>query len=165
MTGRSMKRAELERAVDREVGRLSTWMVTLHNAAAERLGLNPTDLVCLYILNETGAITAGQLAQLSSLTSGAITGVIDRLEKAGYVQRESDANDRRRVIIQPIAGRAREVNQMFESTSHSITAEVITRYDEPERALILDFLTRVTSSLLQEYAALRAEKSADKNKR
>ena len=80
---------------------------------------------------------------------GAITGVIDRLEKAGDAVREADANDRRRVIIQPIAGRAREVNQMFESTSHSITAEVITRYDEPERTLILDFLTRVTSSLLQ----------------
>src|SRR4051794_32053548 len=68
-------------------------------AVADQLGLNLTDLSCTGILSAEGPITAGRLAELTGLTTGAITGVIDRLERAGYVRRESDPNDRRRVVV------------------------------------------------------------------
>src|SRR6266581_7672060 len=72
-------------------------------AVAEQVGLNLTDLSCTGILTVEGPVTAGRLAELTGLTTGAITGAIDRMERAGYVRRESDPNDRRRVVVVPIA--------------------------------------------------------------
>jgi len=69
------------------------------NLAAARLGVNLTDLHCLNIIESRGGVTAGELATEAGLSSGAITGVIDRLERVGYAERERDANDRRRVAI------------------------------------------------------------------
>src|SRR5882724_6329519 len=80
---------------------LSTAVVMFHQAIAERIGLNATDFKCLDLLARTGPTTPGHLSELLRLTGGAITGVIDRLEAAGFVQRERDQNDRRRVIIKP----------------------------------------------------------------
>ena len=69
--------------------------------AAETLDINRTDARCLDILdNEGGSITAGRLAELSGLTTAAITAVIDRLEAKGYVQRVRDESDRRRVLVE-----------------------------------------------------------------
>jgi DNA-binding MarR family transcriptional regulator len=69
------------------------------NLAAQRLGVNLTDLLCLNVIESRGGVTAGELAAESGLTSGAITGVVDRLERAGYAQRTRDPADRRRVAI------------------------------------------------------------------
>ena len=69
------------------------------NLAAQRLGVNLTDLHCLSIIESRGGVTAGELAAEAGLTSGAITGVVDRLERAGYARRERDSDDRRRVAI------------------------------------------------------------------
>src|SRR5579884_4289361 len=71
-------------------------------AVADRLRMNATDLLCLGILEWTGPVAAGRLADLTGLTSGAITGILDRLEQAGLVRRERDTRDRRRVIVQPL---------------------------------------------------------------
>src|SRR5215203_7135878 len=68
--------------------------------AAERLGVNRTDLHCLNIIENSGGLTAGQLAAEAGLTTGAVTGVIDRLERAGYARRTQDRADRRRVKVE-----------------------------------------------------------------
>lgn len=68
--------------------------------AAKRLGVSETDLRCLNIVENSGKLSAGELATQSGLTGGAITGVIDRLERAGYVCRVSDPADRRRVWVE-----------------------------------------------------------------
>jgi DNA-binding MarR family transcriptional regulator len=68
--------------------------------AAQRLGVSETDLRCLNIIENSGGLSAGQLASRSGLTAGAITGVIDRLEKAGYARRVPDPDDRRRVKLE-----------------------------------------------------------------
>jgi DNA-binding MarR family transcriptional regulator len=70
------------------------------NLAAQRLGVNDTDLHCLNIIENSGGLTAGELAAQSGLTNGAITGVLDRLERAGYARRVSDPADRRRVNVE-----------------------------------------------------------------
>ena len=72
----------------------------LDAAIAEWLGVNRTDLVCLDILARLGTVPAGRLADESRLTTGAITTVLDRLERAGYVQRLADPSDRRRVLVE-----------------------------------------------------------------
>src|SRR5690349_11753070 len=75
--------------------------VLYQHALADRLGLNVTDLLCLFFLRDTEALTAGQLAEATGLTTGSVTIMIDRLEAAGYVQREKDPTDRRRVLVRP----------------------------------------------------------------
>lgn len=68
--------------------------------AAERLGVSETDLRCLNIIENSGGLSAGELARQSGLTAGAVTGVIDRLEKVGYARRVSDPADRRRIRVE-----------------------------------------------------------------
>lgn len=70
------------------------------NLAAQRLGVNETDLHCLNIIENAGGVTAGELAAESGLTTGAVTGVIDRLERKGFARRVSDPSDRRRVKVE-----------------------------------------------------------------
>jgi DNA-binding MarR family transcriptional regulator len=70
------------------------------NLAADLLGVNRTDLHCLNIIQNAGGVTAGELAAEAGLTSGAVTGVIDRLERAGFARRISDPVDRRRVKVE-----------------------------------------------------------------
>src|ERR1700716_2092268 len=78
----------------------------LGQAAADRIGINATDLNCLNILSFSGQMTAGQLAKDTGLTTATITGVIGRLEEAGYVRRDRDTTDRRRVVIRLVLERA-----------------------------------------------------------
>src|SRR5689334_1433493 len=70
-------------------------------ALAQRLRLNVTDLRALEMVLDEPGLTPGRLAERTGLTSGAVTGVVDRLEKAGYVKRTSDPIDRRRAVIAP----------------------------------------------------------------
>ncbi len=71
--------------------------VLVSSAVAERVGLSSSDLECLdfIVMGNSGAVTPGDLATATGLTSGAITGVVDRLERGGFVRREADAADRR----------------------------------------------------------------------
>lgn len=73
---------------------------TFDNLAAERLGVNRTDLQCLSAIQNSGGLTAGRLAAAVGLTTGAVTGITDRLERAGFVRRVRDADDRRRVMLE-----------------------------------------------------------------
>jgi DNA-binding MarR family transcriptional regulator len=116
------------------------------NLAAERLGVNDTDLHCLNIIENSGGLTAGELATLSGITAGAVTGVVDRLERAGLACRVSDASDRRRVRV--------EVTKMFEDNAGTIwgpmAAEwhstLVERFTAQELELIGDFL-RATNEI------------------
>lgn len=92
-------RAELGEVFDREARRMGS-MATLHNhAVAAYAGLHETDQECVDLLDWTGPITAGEIGTHLGLSSGAVTGLIDRLEAAGWVRRERDPADRRRVIV------------------------------------------------------------------
>jgi DNA-binding MarR family transcriptional regulator len=86
------------------------------NLAARRLGVNETDLHCLNIIENAGGVTAGELAAESGLTTGAVTGVIDRLERKGFARRVPDPDDRRRVKV--------EVTKAFYSRAERIWAPV-----------------------------------------
>lgn len=82
------------------------------NLAAERLGVIDTDQHCLNIIESTGGLSAGELAAAAGLSTGAVTGVVDRLERAGYARRIRDSADRRRINIQVTPGfyaRAEEI--------------------------------------------------------
>ncbi len=137
------EREEIVAALIGESRRMSTRTVLFHAAIAERLGLNPSDHKCADLIwNETGPITAGRLAELTGLSTGAITGVVDRLERAGFVSRVPDPNDRRRVVIACSAeGRAPDIQHLFVPMMLGMVA-VCEKYSEAELTLILDFMRR-----------------------
>ena len=74
--------------------------IAFDDATADRLGINRTDLNCIDIIERHGGITAGELAAEAGLTTGAVTAVIDRLERAGYARRVRDDEDRRRIKVE-----------------------------------------------------------------
>jgi DNA-binding MarR family transcriptional regulator len=128
--------------------------VMFNQAIAERLGINATDLRCVDILSRTGAITAGQLAELTGLTTGAITGVANRLEQAGLVRREPDPEDRRRVILRPVRDRDREVEALFDPLARAWEM-LCERYSDEELSFILEFMKRTRDMLHEETERLR----------
>ena len=108
------ERAELAAAFGAGIRRTGALMQLLGQAAADRIGINATDLNCLNILSFSGHMTAGELARATGLTTASITGVVDRLEEAGFVTRERDPHDRRRVVVQIVLERAlRDVASVF----------------------------------------------------
>jgi len=114
--------------------------------ATEDVGVNPTDLGSLCLLLLHGPAPAGRLAELTGLTTGAVTGVIDRLEKGGFVRREVDPADRRKVIVVPDAGRVdRDLFPHFPSLKRAAAQQFYDDFSIAELELIAEFLTRLTS--------------------
>lgn len=107
-------------------------------AAAQLLGTNRTDGRCLDILDQHGRMSAGELAKESNLTTGAITAVIDRLERAGYAQRVADPDDRRRVLVE-LTARAQELTwEMFGPLAEE-AGPLLGRYSDDELRLLIEF--------------------------
>jgi DNA-binding MarR family transcriptional regulator len=136
--------------------RLSTATVLFHAAIADRLGVSATDVKCYSILRQTGPITAGELAERTSLTTGAITGVIDRLERAELVRRARDPHDRRRIVLELIhdVERERAIGALYEPLGRAITA-LVEQLGAAERATILNFLVKASDVLEAETTRLR----------
>ena len=95
----SKRRAQAMNALNREVRGWQADQELFDSVVSERAGINRTDWRCLDILGTRGPMTAGQLARAVRLTTGAVTGVLDRLEAANLVRRTRDADDRRKVIV------------------------------------------------------------------
>ncbi|MFM1655200.1 MarR family transcriptional regulator [Brevibacillus sp. B_LB10_24] len=127
--------------------------VMLHQKISEKLGLNVTDHKCLDFLNNEGPATAGRLAELTGLTTGAVTNVIDRLERAGYVVRDKDPNDRRRVLVKPVEGGIQQISPLFDSVFRA-TVQLLSTYSEQDILVILDFMRRSNEMALDEMSKL-----------
>ena len=125
------------------------------HALAERAGINSTDLECLDVIQLRGPITAGALAKATGLTTGAITGVIDRLERAGYAVRERGAEDRRKVMVRALPAVAERLVPLARPMERA-TNGVLATYRDDELGLLLDFLTRAHDASLAAMAELRA---------
>jgi DNA-binding MarR family transcriptional regulator len=131
----------------------------LSHACAERLGLHATDWECINLLNEVlpDALTAGRLAELTGLSTGAVTGVIDRLEADGFVRRERDPADRRRVIVRLEEAKMVEVTPLFAG----MIADMLTLqqdYSDDDLARLAGLLT-AASDILRRHALMLREES------
>lgn len=130
------------RAIDADMDRVD-------DLASERLGVNRTDFRCLDLLSRGEPITAGQLASESGLTTGAVTALIDRLERAGYVRRARDPKDRRRVIIAPTKRAREKVWPLFEGIVET-SSGILSRFTTPELEVILRFLETNRAALREQ---------------
>ncbi|YAF98277.1 MAG: MarR family winged helix-turn-helix transcriptional regulator [Nodularia sp. CChRGM 3473] len=154
MSSDRTERSELLSA-NLQLGReLSARTLMFHAAIAERVGLSATEHKALDLLGRAGPLTAGQLAELTRLTTGAITGLIDRLEKVGFVRRERDPSDRRKVVIYPVMEKIEaEIAPLFASMSQQME-KLLSDYSDEELAIIQDFVTQSIAVLQEETAKL-----------
>jgi DNA-binding MarR family transcriptional regulator len=149
-------RAALLAGVLREVRRMTAQSVLISQAVSERFGLNSSDLECLDLALLSGGATAGEFAKATGLTTGAITGVIDRLERAGYVRRGRDPTDRRKVVVRARPAMTRRIAPLYDSLQREMTA-LWSQYRDDQLAVILDFLTRSCNLAVQEIAKLQTQ--------
>ena len=139
---KTLNHSQLLDSLEEQSRELSTRTVIFHHLIGERLGLNPTDHKCLDVIIRRGTpITASQLAEETGLSTGAITGVVDRLEKAGYVRRKRDKNDRRLVFINPLLDKAMvKLTPIFDPIKQA-SRNLYSKYSDEQLTLILDFIT------------------------
>ena len=136
---------------------LNARAIMFHHAVGERMGLSATEHKAADILRRFGPMTAGELASQTGLTTGAVTGLVDRLEKDGFVYREHDKHDRRRVIIRPVAnGMFDEVQALFVPLREQL-CEILVTYDKKEAAAIADFAAKAAEVLRTRAQQLREE--------
>ncbi len=114
--------------------------LAIENRAAERLGVNPTDLHCLNAIENAGGLSAGQLAREVGITSGAVTGAVDRLEGAGYARRVPDPGDRRRVTIEVTPEFYARAEAIWGPLAADWQKQLAARFTAAELARIVEFL-------------------------
>jgi DNA-binding MarR family transcriptional regulator len=149
-------REEIIQAIIEKRREMSTETIMFHQAVADMLGLHITDHKCLDLIHRYGAMPAGRLAELTGLTTGAVTGIIDRLEEAGYVRRTDDPKDRRRIIVEPTKNKKweRKIEAIF-IPLHERMHKLLSSYSDSELAFLLDVLTKTLDQSHQELMKLR----------
>ena len=143
--------AEVLRIIRQAAGRTALFS----QAVAERLGLAGTDVECLDVLLTEGRLTVGRLAELTGLTTGSATRMVDRLEQAGFVGRVADPADRRRVLVQPVAGLESKLGALHDSIRHA-QIEALARYDDQQLRFLADFMKELSDIAQAETARMRA---------
>lgn len=150
---------ELIKAINKEGARQGNLVILFTNALADHVGLSASEFECLSLLRD-GPMTAGALAKRCGLTTGAITGLIDRLERAGFVERRSDPSDRRRVLV------AMKVNKKVQETVIKLydplaqrVNEALVDYNKEQLEAILDWTRRVNAMFEELTEKMVPEKS------
>jgi DNA-binding MarR family transcriptional regulator len=136
---------------------LSAIQIMFLQAVADKIGLNITDMRCLNFIHRSDkTISAKDLVSITGLTTGAITGVIDRLEKFGFIRRGSDFSDRRLVIITPVPEKRAEVEMLFNSINRR-RHRMVSFMNDRELAIAKDFMEKNMAVLKEEIDILRDE--------
>ena len=151
---RTAARAKVLGDLARSAQRAAVDGILFHQAVADRLGLHISDLRCLNVLLEAGSLPAGEIGERTGLTTGAVTRMVDRLERAGYVRREADPGDRRRVIVSPVAEQMARIGPMYAGMA-AAWANAMSDYDEEQLAVILALFDRLHEITRVEIARLR----------
>jgi DNA-binding MarR family transcriptional regulator len=154
-----MSREETIRTIVDRFREVSTETIMFHQAVADELGLYITDHKCMDIIHRFGGMPAGRLGEMTGLTTGAITGMIDRLEKAGYVRRANDPKDRRKTIVEPIRNKKleRKIEMIF-TPLHERMHKFLSSYSDGELTFLLDAITKLIEQTREESKRLRSLK-------
>jgi DNA-binding MarR family transcriptional regulator len=151
---RTKARAALLQELEEAMRRSSAQGVLYGQTVANVAGIANSDLECMDILYLEGRVTAGRLAEVTGLTTGAITGVVDRLEKAGLVRRERDDADRRKVFIAVVPEAIKGIGQFYVPMQQAME-KVFGGYSDQELRLLLRFANEGYKGVLAATAALK----------
>ena len=150
------KKADLKKRALMAVREYGIHLTLFRNAMSEWAGLNVTDMECLRLLFLKGIATPSELARHTGLTSGATTAMLDRLEKAGLIERRPNPDDRRGTLISPAKSGAEKAASWFES-ARKAQDELMSSYSEKELEIISDVFERFTKLWEQEREKIRRD--------
>jgi DNA-binding MarR family transcriptional regulator len=141
-------RGLLNRAIKESLRDLGTQLSQLTHSVGARLDLKATDLECLDLISRYGPISPSALAKRAGLHPATMTGVLDRLERGGWIQRGRDPADRRGVVLQVARGRGAEVLRLYlvDSGMNAAMDEICAQYDEQDLELLVGFLRRTADA-------------------
>jgi DNA-binding MarR family transcriptional regulator len=148
-----VSREELSEELSDAIRAYHTAVEAVDDAACAHMGVNRTDLRCLDILGRAGPMTAGRLAEESGLTKAAVTVVVDRMERAGYMRRVRDTVDRRRVMVDATSKAHRRARALYGMIAEKL-GEQLERYSDEDLELLRDFLrerTAIDMGLAQQF--------------
>lgn len=134
-------KADLKKRAQAAVRDYGIHLTLFRNAVNEWAGLNATDMECLRFLFLKGVATPSELARQTGLTSGATTAMLDRLEKAGMLERKPNPDDRRGTLVTPAEGAAERAASWFES-ARIAQDELLSSYSESDLEIIADVFER-----------------------
>jgi DNA-binding MarR family transcriptional regulator len=150
-----VSRADLLASMDRLLRDQASRVLVVHQAIADRFGLGPSDLKAVDLASRAGeALTAGQMAEATGLSNSAITALLDRLERQGFVERRRDPADRRRVVVVSTGKREQELAQAFQPL-FQMTQQVLSRYQTAELELLTGFMQQLGEATEQLIQGLR----------
>jgi DNA-binding MarR family transcriptional regulator len=155
-TGRragTRQRRELDRAVRQSLRDLAVQLSLLTHQIGGRLDLKGTDLDCLDLIDRYGPIGPGALARRTGLHPATMTGIIDRLERGGWITRERDPNDRRAITVRLVRTRGRQILRLFGGMNTAMT-QICAGYTDDELAVIADFVRRTAEAATDAAAEL-----------
>lgn len=128
-------------SLNQVIRKVTAQSVLLSEATAAKAAINATDLECLDLLNFEGPSPPRRLAELTGLTTGAVTMLVDRLERAGFVRRTPNPDDRRSVFVNVLPAGATALEPLFRPLAERM-ARVNERYSDKELAIVVDYLTQ-----------------------
>lgn len=135
------ERRRLGSRIKADLRALSNQISLLNHQVSNRVDMKDIDLDCLDVLAQHGAMSPSALARRTGLHPATITGILDRLERGGWVARERDAHDRRAVVVRALRERNSELYGLYSGMNGAMDA-IIADYDETQLALLADFLGR-----------------------
>jgi DNA-binding MarR family transcriptional regulator len=152
-----MSREEIVQNIVDKFREMSTDTLMFHQVVADELGLYISDHKCMDIIHRFGAMPAGKLGEMTGLTTGAITGMVDRLEKAGYLRRTNDPKDRRKTIVEPIRNKKleRKIEMIF-IPLHERIHKVLSSYSNSDLTFLLDVMSELVKQTREESNRLRS---------
>ena len=156
-TSKPVKRKELLKQFSDLGRRVSTQTVFLHQAIAQSFGLNATDTKCvdLILSHPDGLVTAGQLAGMTGLTTGAITHILDRLEKRQIIARIRDTRDRRKVFVRVNPHSLEPLLPQYEAIGKAFT-DLVDQYSDVELQVICDYMEKAAAIAEKQLANMSA---------
>ena len=141
-------RRRLNRAIKESLRDLGAQLSLLNHSVGARLDLKATDLECLDLISRYGPLSPSTLARRAGLHPATMTGILDRLERDGWIDRGRDPSDRRGVVVQVTRGRAAEVLRLYlvDSGMNAAMDQICAEYEEKELELLAGFLRRTADA-------------------
>jgi len=139
------RRQQLSQEVRELLRELRIQLALLNHRIGAQMELRDVDLDCLDLITLNGPLSPSELARHAGLHPATMTGILDRLERGGWVARERDPTDRRAVLVSALNGRSADLLRLYAPMSNSIN-EICARYENPELEVLADFLRRTTNA-------------------
>lgn len=146
--GGRTSRGRLNKAIKESLRDLGTQLSQLNHSVGTRLDMRTTDLGCLDLIGRYGPISPSALAQRAGLHPATMTGVLDRLERGGWIERSRDSADRRGVVVRVVRGRGAEILRLYlvDSGMNAAMDEICAQYDDEDLELLIGFMRRTADA-------------------